>query len=543
MAGTRANRYVRIIAPWKHAVLLAWTGVAICGGLVAEHFAQRTRIDIHIPRGAEGYDAAARFGALFPETAVKVIALVTRADGGPVLGDDALCTFTRVLSDWARGVGLDSPEAVVGYHTFADRGLAQLAAPFVSDHADPKSSLASIIVLSLPTHTSEPASPLPASLAARARAAAPPALVVKLSGEPFFLRASLDGVTHDMRTVHPKVVPLAFVPLLSVLRSWRLATITLACILATAGGAFLAMHLVSYRVAISNYAPTMMLSATLATSIDYSLFLLARFREELPVGVATAADVERAVEVALRTAGGTVGVSGATLALCFFGLCFLPIAMISTLGLAGGVTIAISIIVNLVRPRVGPSEAAVDARARDSQPALVRARASDAGAAPPRARPVRVTAAGCMWASARPRPTARGRRRRRSRRSCRRSCLPRRALSRRPAGAARAARTSDRRARRAAGDARCAGSSSTASSAAAATERSPPSAAGPPPATVRPRGAPRRASSWRGAAFGRGSRPSPSGAVAGRSCARSACWSCRARTSWRACASRTRSRI
>ena len=53
-----------------------------------------------------------------------------------------------------------------------------------------------------------------------------------------------------------------------------------------------------------------MMSITLAVSIDYSLFILSRYREEIVQGL----DVRAAVEQALGTAGHTVLVSGTTLA-------------------------------------------------------------------------------------------------------------------------------------------------------------------------------------------------------------------------------------
>lgn len=53
-----------------------------------------------------------------------------------------------------------------------------------------------------------------------------------------------------------------------------------------------------------------MMSITLAVSIDYSLFILSRYREEIIQGL----EVEAAVEQSLGTAGHTVLVSGTTLA-------------------------------------------------------------------------------------------------------------------------------------------------------------------------------------------------------------------------------------
>ena len=66
--------------------------------------------------------------------------------------------------------------------------------------------------------------------------------------------------------------------------------------------------------------PTMAALISCLLLADYNLFMLSRYREELQQGK----DVATAVVNMLRTAGHTISVSGSTLALCFFGLCFFP---------------------------------------------------------------------------------------------------------------------------------------------------------------------------------------------------------------------------
>ena len=70
-------------------------------------------------------------------------------------------------------------------------------------------------------------------------------------------------------------------------------------------------------------------------SIDYSLFLLSRFAEEVHAGHGAA----RSVEIMLATSGHTVAVSGGTLVLCFLGMLLMPVHTIQTMGLAAAVTV------------------------------------------------------------------------------------------------------------------------------------------------------------------------------------------------------------
>ena len=96
--------------------------------------------------------------------------------------------------------------------------------------------------------------------------------------------------------------------------------------------AFALMYPVSLSVSVGSTVPSLMVSVAIAMSIDYSLFLLSRFREE----VARGASPTRAVELMMGAAGHTVLISGATLTLCFAGLTGLPIVMLRTMGIGAG---------------------------------------------------------------------------------------------------------------------------------------------------------------------------------------------------------------
>lgn len=86
-----------------------------------------------------------------------------------------------------------------------------------------------------------------------------------------------------------------------------------------------------------------MMSATIACSIDYSLFLLSRYREEAKKGY----PVREVVKIVISTAGHTVLVSGLTLAGCFLVLCVFPVNMLRTPGLGAGLAILCALATNL----------------------------------------------------------------------------------------------------------------------------------------------------------------------------------------------------
>ena len=86
-----------------------------------------------------------------------------------------------------------------------------------------------------------------------------------------------------------------------------------------------------------------MTSLTIAMSIDYSLFLLSRYSDEIGRGRPLFA----AVDTMLRFAGHTILVSGGTLVCCFLGMLFFPMAMLQAVGIGASVALLVALLVNL----------------------------------------------------------------------------------------------------------------------------------------------------------------------------------------------------
>ena len=102
------------------------------------------------------------------------------------------------------------------------------------------------------------------------------------------------------------------------------------------------------------------MSLLVAMTIDYSLFILTRYREQLLAGmfvlflvkpepwlILEGDDTYRAVERVLETAGHTIFVSGTTLIVCFLGLVVLPLNMMQSLGIACSITLFLVMTINL----------------------------------------------------------------------------------------------------------------------------------------------------------------------------------------------------
>jgi uncharacterized membrane protein YdfJ with MMPL/SSD domain len=128
---------------------------------------------------------------------------------------------------------------------------------------------------------------------------------------------------------------LAF-PFLLLLLFWFFRGLVVALLPLLVGGfaivlAFLALRLIDQFTPISVFALNLVSGMGLGLGIDYSLFVLYRYREELTGG----ASARKAIERTLRTAGRTVLFSCLTVAAAMMSLLVFPIRFLSSMGIGG----------------------------------------------------------------------------------------------------------------------------------------------------------------------------------------------------------------
>ena len=102
------------------------------------------------------------------------------------------------------------------------------------------------------------------------------------------------------------------------------------------GGVFALSHVTD----VSPYALNIVTLVGLGTAIDYSLFIVSRFREELGHG----ASPEDALARAMATAGRAVVFSGLTVAIGLSGMLFFEGTFLSSLGVAGAIVVAVAVL-------------------------------------------------------------------------------------------------------------------------------------------------------------------------------------------------------
>jgi RND superfamily putative drug exporter len=144
----------------------------------------------------------------------------------------------------------------------------------------------------------------------------------------------------DLRRAEVVSLPVALVLLLIVFGTVVGALVPLGVGLLAIVGGLGGVFLLTRFTDVSTYALNIVTLIGLGTAIDYSLFLVARFREELAGG----ATREDALARSLATAGRAVVFSGLTVAIGLSGLLFFEGTFLASLGLAGAIVVAMAVI-------------------------------------------------------------------------------------------------------------------------------------------------------------------------------------------------------
>lgn len=141
------------------------------------------------------------------------------------------------------------------------------------------------------------------------------------------------------------VIPVSFVLLALVLRSWRMIFIPLVSIVVTASYTGGILYLIArYWMKVTSAAPAVTAFLIVALSFDYSLFILTRYREEMQLHGRTSFE---ALGLSVRHSGHVIMGSGSTLTLCFIGLLFIPIVQFRSLGAGLMIAVILAVTVNL----------------------------------------------------------------------------------------------------------------------------------------------------------------------------------------------------
>ena len=379
-----AVRYLHFLERYRRWCIGFWAFMALMGMIFGLKFLANTTQVFNPPATTDSFVARVALGESFPALdgtgAIIVVAEATVCDepvatgaaaakfpdctvGGASIRDDfaalnaALVTWGAAHSHPALGSVFTKPDApCADYFTLTDDNMGLLANKLLSSVGEAAAAATGTLPRNV-TIMSIGISENPGLGGTRKalvewlqeqlleRSEHPALLQYRATGQDVFsvdiaAKAIEDIVEHD-----GIVLPLAILVLGIIVKSARLMIIPVVMTMVSLLVSFLFMYPVSQHMNVITFCPSIMMSATIALSIDYSLFLLSRFAEER--APPKSRGLTEAILIMIGSAGHTVAVSGSTLTLCFIGLCTFPLDLMVSLGLGASVAIIITMMVNL----------------------------------------------------------------------------------------------------------------------------------------------------------------------------------------------------
>ena len=151
------------------------------------------------------------------------------------------------------------------------------------------------------------------------------------------------SVTHDLGFAELLAFPLLIALSILFFRG-RAALMPVVVGVVTVLGTFLVLTGVNHLYGLSVFALNLVIGMGLGLAVDYTLFLVTRFRQELAAG----ADVKDAIGTTMARAGQTVIFSAATVACALATLTLFPQGFLKSMGLAGAVTAVVAALAALI---------------------------------------------------------------------------------------------------------------------------------------------------------------------------------------------------
>ena len=184
-------------------------------------------------------------------------------------------------------------------------------------------------------------------------------MTVQVSGFGEIFREVGTTIERDLVRAEMIALPVTLILLLLVFGSGVAALLPLVIGAMSIVGTFLVLLVINSFTEVSVFSLNLTTGMGLGLAIDYSLFIVSRYREELRAG----ADPDVAIERTVATAGRTVGFSALTVAASLCALLVFPLAFLKSFAYAG---IAVSALAGLYAVLVLPALLSVLGRRVDA---------------------------------------------------------------------------------------------------------------------------------------------------------------------------------
>jgi RND superfamily putative drug exporter len=169
---------------------------------------------------------------------------------------------------------------------------------------------------------------------------APSALDIKATGAPAIYADINHILDEDLKKAEAVSLPLSLILLLLVFGTVVAALLPVGVGALAVVGGMAAVFLLARVSDVSVYALNIVSLIGLGVAIDYSLFMVSRFREE----IASGKNVEDAIATTVATAGRATTFSGLTVAIGLLGLAFFKGLYFESMGVAGALVVALAVV-------------------------------------------------------------------------------------------------------------------------------------------------------------------------------------------------------
>jgi RND superfamily putative drug exporter len=171
-----------------------------------------------------------------------------------------------------------------------------------------------------------------------------PLIQTSVTGASEFARQVTERSEEDLQRSELLTTPLVGIALVVVFGSLVAAALPLSVGILAVAGALLVLTIIASVTEVSVFALNLTTGLGLGLAIDYSLFVVSRFREELVHGVSTNIAVARTVQ----TAGRTVAFSAATVMISLLSLLVFPQTYLRSFAYAGVAVVGLAAVAAIV---------------------------------------------------------------------------------------------------------------------------------------------------------------------------------------------------
>ncbi len=302
----------------RGVVLLVTLAALVLSGVVGAGVADRLSRGGFDAPGSDSVRASTELDERFDTGSADLVVLATVAEElGTVDAPDAVIAG-RALTDEIAAI--DGTDDVVSYWSTGDPAMRSI------------DGRRAVMLLRLPgEHSSIERDHLVADLLETYRFTERGPLTVELAGREAVFEQMATVIEDDLALAEAIAIPATLILLILVFGGVVAALLPVGVGVVAAISTFLVLHLVSSATDVSIFALNLVTALGLGLAIDYSLFIVSRFREERRGGLG----VDEAVVRTVETAGRTVAFSALTVAVSLSALLVFPLFFLRSFAYAG----------------------------------------------------------------------------------------------------------------------------------------------------------------------------------------------------------------